>query len=187
MQMRWYVLIASVSLIQIAAVQAQAPASAKSQAAPPQVERGRELFLKSSKGEPCANCHAIAGIGTAVGPDLKPLAAVVGSHGLVKTIEMQQTEYVQLVTTADGKTWPGIQKQKQGDELQIYDLDQTPPVLRKLNASEVKSMTRNDKWKHPPTAAGYTSQELADIIGFLKYAANGARTEIKIEDVEDPK
>jgi len=112
---------------------------------------------------------------------------VVGSHGLVKTIQMQSTEYVQDVKTADGKSFSGIQKQKQGDELQIWDMSQTPPVLRTLAAKDVTSMTRETKWKHPPTAAGYTSQELADIIGFLKWAATGSKTEVKIEDVEDPK
>jgi hypothetical protein len=35
--------------------------------------------------------------------------------------------------------------------------------------------------------AGYTSQELADIIGYLKFVATGSRKEIKIEDVEDAK
>jgi cytochrome c2 len=200
MQRRWFVLIVPVLIVHVAAAQTKAPAPAKAAASakavaepakapavPPQAERGRELFLKSPKGVACASCHSIAGIGTAVGPDLKPLAAVVGSHGLVKTIQMQQTEYVQLVTTADGKTWPGIQKQKQGDVLEIWDLEENPPVLKKLTAADVKSMVRNDKWKHPPTSAGYTSQELADIIGFLKFAASGSRTEIKIEDVEDAK
>ena len=154
---------------------------------PAQVQRGQELFEKSPKGIACATCHKVKGIGTAVAPDLLTLAGVVGSHGLVKTIQMASTEYVQDVKTADGKNFPGIQKQKQGEELQIWDLGQTPPVLRILASKDVTSMVRETKWKHPPTSAGYTSQELADIIGFLKYSANGAKTEIKIEDVEDPK
>ncbi len=152
-----------------------------------QVKRGQELFEKSPKGVACATCHKMKNIGAAVGPDLSKLASVVGSHGLVKTIQMQSTEYVQEVKTADGKTFPGIQKEKQGDQLQIWDLSQTPPALRTFDSKEVTSMTRETKWKHPPTSAGYTSQELADIIGFLKWASTGARTEIKIGDVEDPK
>lgn len=154
---------------------------------PAQVQRGQELFEKSPKGVACANCHKVKSIGTAVGPDLLTLAGVVGSHGLVKTIQMQTTEYVQTVKTADGKVFPGIQKQKQGEELQIWDLSQMPPVLKTLASKDVTSMARETKWKHPPTTAGYNSQELADIIGFLKFLANGSKTEIKIEDVEDPK
>jgi mono/diheme cytochrome c family protein len=171
-------IVSALALQQVASAQDRRPA---------QVRRGQELFEKSPKGVACANCHKVKDIGTAVAPDLLVLASVVGSHGLVKTIQMQSTEYVQEVKTADGKAFPGIQKQKQGDELQIWDLSQMPPVLMKLTSKEVTSITRDTKWKHPPTSAGYTSQELADIIGFLKWSANGARTEIKVEDVEDQK
>jgi hypothetical protein len=154
--------------------------------APPQAERGKELFLKSPKGVACGTCHTIEGVGTAVGPDLKQLSAVVGSHGLVKTIQMQSTAYVQQVKTAS-ETFPGIQKQKQGEELEIWDLSKNPPELRKFASKDVTSMTTDHKWKHPPTTADYTSQELADIIGYLKFVATGSRKEIKIEDVEDAK
>lgn len=153
---------------------------------PPQAQRGKELFLKSPKGVACGTCHTIEGVGAAVGPDLKQLSAVVGSHGLVKTIQMQSTAYVQQVKTA-AETFPGIQKQKQGEELEIWDLSKSPPELRKFASKDVTSMTGDHKWKHPPTEAGYTSQELADIIGYLKFAATGSRKEIKIEDVEDAK
>jgi cytochrome c551/c552 len=155
--------------------------------APAQAERGKELFLKSPKGVACGTCHTIEGVGTAVGPDLKQLSAVVGSHGLVKTIQMQSTAYVQQVKTSADESFPGIQKQKQGEELQIWDLGKNPPELRKFASKDVTSMTTDHKWKHPPTSADYTSQELADIIGYLKFVATGSRKEIKIEDVEDPK
>jgi len=62
-------------------------------------------------------------------------------------------------------------------------LSEIPPVLRKLSSSEIISMEPNDKWKHPPTSAGYTSQELADIIAFLKWSATGSRTEVKESDL----
>lgn len=154
---------------------------------PPQAQRGKELFQKSPKGVACATCHTLGGIGTAVGPDLKNISSVVGSHGLVKTMQMQSTAYVQLVKLAAGESFPGIQKQKQGEELEIWDLSKNPPELRKLASKEVTSMTGDHKWKHPAAAADYTSQELADIIGFLKFASTGSRKELKVEDVEDAK
>ena len=176
----------SIPIFTIASALAFGVASAQN-APPAQAQRGQALFEKSPKGVACATCHKIKSIGAAVAPDLTTLATVVGSHGLVKTIQIQSTEYVQEVKTADGKTFPGIQKQKKGDELQIWNLGETPPVLLTLQSKDVTSMTRDTKWKHPPTAAGYTSQELADIIGFMKWAATGAKTEIKIADVEDAK
>jgi hypothetical protein len=45
-------------------------------------------------------------------------------------------------------------------------------------------MTQNLIWKHPPASAGYTSHELADLIGFLKWAATGSQKEIKVADIE---
>ncbi len=160
------------------------PAAAQTKAMPKQVERGRELFLKSPKGTACGTCHSIAGVGNAIGPDLRTLASVVPPRGMVAAIQMTMTERVQEVKTASGETFAGLQKSKQGDEFEIWDLDQKPPVLRKLAAKDVESMNRNTKWKHPPATVEYTSQELADIIAFLKWAANGQTKEIKPDDVE---
>jgi hypothetical protein len=153
---------------------------------PAQVQRGRELFTNSPKGLPCGTCHSLAGVGTAVGPDLTTLASVVGSHGLVMSIRMTMTAYVQEVKTSSA-TFPGMLKQKQGDEIEIWDLSQTPPALRKFASKDVLSMKGNQTWKHPPASAGYTWPELADLVGFLKWAATGSTKEIKIEDVEDAK
>jgi len=148
-----------------------------------QTKRGRDLFLKSPKGTACATCHSMAGIGTAVGPNLKTLTSLATPRGLVSAIQMQMTENVQQVKTASG-TFPGIQKQKQGDEIQIWDLSANPPELRTFTSKDIVSMTRDDKWKHPPASADYTSQELADIIGFLKWATNGSTKEIKAAEIE---
>ena len=151
-----------------------------------QVQRGRELFEKTPKGIPCGTCHSLAGVGTAVGPDLKTIASVVGSHGIVMSIRMTMTAYVQEVQTKDAK-FPGMLKQKDGDQMQIWDLSKTPPELRTLASKDVVSMKGNQTWKHPPATVEYTPQELADLIGFLKWAATGSTKEIKIEDVEDAK
>lgn len=150
---------------------------------PAQAARGKELFQKSEKGIPCGTCHTLGGIGTAVGPDLKKLASLAMPRGLVMAMQMTVTEYVQEVKVK-GASFSGIQKQKTGDDVEIWDLSQLPPTLRKITSKEILSMTRNDKWKHPPASAGYTSKELADLIGWLKWASMGSRKEIKISDIE---
>jgi cytochrome c553 len=149
----------------------------------PQTQKGHDLFVKSPKGIACGTCHTMAGVGTAVGPDLARMASLATPRGLVQVIQMESTENVQEVKTAAG-TFPGIQKQKQGDEFEIWDLSQTPPALRKLTSKDIVSMNRDQHWKHPPSTAGYTSQELADIIGFLKWAATGSQKVIKAADLE---
>jgi cytochrome c2 len=148
-----------------------------------QAQRGRDLFVSSPKGIPCGTCHFMDGIGNSVGPDLSKLAAVVGPRGLVMTIKMSMTAYVQDVKTPTGN-FPGIQKEKNGETLQIWDLSKTPPVLRSLTSSEITSMKQNEKWKHPPSEAGYTSQEMADIIAFLKWASNGSQKTVTPDEVE---
>jgi mono/diheme cytochrome c family protein len=164
---------------------ANSPLAIAQEKQPPtaQTRRGRDLFLKSPKGIACGTCHTMAGVGTAVGPDLARMASLATPRGLVTVIQMESTENVQDIKTAAG-TFPGIQKQKQGDEFEIWDLSQTPPVLRKLTSKEVLSMNRDQHWKHPPTQAGYSSQELADIVGFLRWAASGSQKEIKAADIE---
>jgi len=143
----------------------------------PQAQRGQTLFQKSPKGVACGTCHTLGGIGTAVGPDLSRLASAATPRGLVMAIEMTMTAYVQQVKTASGE-FPGIQKLKGCDTLEIWDLSKLPPTLRTFPAADVRSMRDNEKWVHPPTAAHYNAQELADIIGFLKFASTGLQKEV---------
>ena len=148
-----------------------------------QIERGRQWFLHSSKGTACATCHALEGNGTAVGPDLTRLASVIGPRGLVMTIQMTVTAYVQDVELRNGRHFPGIQKQKVGDVLEIYDLSKTPAVLLSVKAADVASMKANTKWTHPPASAGYTDAELADIIAYLKFVSTGVDKEVAVGDL----
>ncbi len=46
-------------------------------------------------------------------------------------------------------------------------------------------MDRDTVWRHPPALVDYNAQELADIIGFLRWAATGSQKEIKPSEVED--
>ena len=151
-----------------------------------QVQRGQNLFLNSTKGTACGTCHSLAGVGTAVGPDLKTLGSAVGPHGIVMAMHMTMTAYVQEANLASGINYPGMLKGKQGDEMEIWDLSQTPPVLRKVPAKEV-TMKTNTTWKHPPAVTEYTSQEIADMVAFIKWASTGSTKVVKVEDVEDAK
>jgi putative heme-binding domain-containing protein len=148
-----------------------------------QIDRGRDLFLHSSKGLACATCHSLEGRGVAVGPDLTRLAGVIGPRGLVMTIQMSMTAYVQQIELRNGRSFPGIQKEKEGDLLTIFDLSQTPAVERKVKSGDVASMKPNSKWTHPPASAGYTDQELADIVAYLKFVATGAVKEVGVNEL----
>jgi len=148
-----------------------------------QVDRGHHFFLESPKGLPCATCHSINGEGRATGPDLTRLASVISPRGLMKTIEMTRTVYVQEVQTADGRTFPAIQQGIAGNMVRMWDLSRTPPVLLELKLGDIVSMKENKMWRHPPASAGYTQQELADIIGFLRNAATGDQRDVMPDDL----
>jgi hypothetical protein len=161
-------------------------ALAQDNAAPtPQIERGRELFTNAKKGVACKTCHSLAGIGTAIGPDLTTLAANGSVHSIVMTMHMTMTEHVYRIKTAVA-SFPGILKEKKGTLVEYYDLSLIPPVLRTLSANQIISAERDEKWRHPPALANYSAQELADVIGFLKFATTGSQQDIAAADI-DPK
>jgi hypothetical protein len=59
-----------------------------------------------------------------------------------------------------------------------------PPEMRKVEQADIESMKNNETWKHPPLTRGYTPQETADIIAYVKYAGNGERKKVDPEDVK---
>ena len=175
--MRKALYVVVISALSLPAVQAQ------DKAAPtPQIERGRELFTNAKKGVACKTCHSLAGIGTAIGPDLRNMASNGSVHSIVMTMHMTMTEHVYRIKTA-ASGFPGILHQKLGDKVEYYDLSQIPPVLRTLYSNQIISAERDDKWRHPPAMANYSAQELADVISFLKFAATGSQEEIVAGDV----
>ena len=149
-----------------------------------QIQRGRDFFANASKGTPCGTCHRMADVGTAVGPDLTTMGSFGTPHVIVSTMKMAMTTYVQKFKTAGG-TFPGMIKEKKAGQAQIYDLSQTPPALRTFTEKEIYAVDRDQEWKHPPASVSYSRQELADLIGFLRWAATGAQKEVKPEEVAD--
>ena len=148
-----------------------------------QIQRGKDLFLNSPKGTACGTCHQLGGVGTPIGPDLTKLASVVGPRGIVSTIQMSMTAYVQEYKIKDLGTFPGIQKEGSGGT-QIYDLSKNPPELHSIAQGDIQSQHQNEKWRHPPATAGYSNQELADLVSWLKYCATGSTKEVKSSELE---
>jgi mono/diheme cytochrome c family protein len=170
-------LVLSIPAFSVAAADLKQPPTA-------QIQRGHDFFMKTQKGTACSTCHQMAGEGTAVGPDLTTMGSMGTVHVIVLTMRMSMTNYVQSFKTAAG-TFPGMLKEKQPDQSEIWDLSQTPPALRKLPNSQILSVQRDQTWKHPPASVEYTPQELADLIGFLRWAATGSVKEVKASEAAD--
>ena len=45
-------------------------------------------------------------------------------------------------------------------------------------------MGSNDVWKHPPAASKISSERLADIVAYIKYAATGSKKAVDPADVQ---
>jgi putative heme-binding domain-containing protein len=150
-------------------------------AADKQIERGQTLFL-AEKG--CGTCHALKGKGTAVGPDLRGLGKV-GVRALVTAIRASRTEYVETIKLKGGDAFPGMKvASADATELQYYDLSKTPPELKKFAPADVQSKTDNASWKHPPAVGGYTNEQIADIVAYIRWAATGSRKTVEASEVE---
>jgi len=142
---------------------------------PTQIERGEALFFGSAHA--CGGCHALKGKGTAVGPDLRDVARL-SPHGIALTIKSTVTQYVQVVKLKDGRTFPSMPAK--GD--QLYDLSKTPPEPVQAPAADVSTQPNNG-WKHPPSTQTFTSQELADIVAYIRFAGANNRGPVSPDDM----
>lgn len=140
-----------------------------------QAKRGQELFRTSAKGA-CSNCHQMEGVGTPAGPDLSKTAAVLPPRALAMAIKATMTVYVVEAKPKGGTPFPAM-KTEAGD---FWDLSKNPPELKKFAKGEIET-AGNTKWKHPPESAGYSVEQLADVIAYLRCVAAGDRKTVDPE------
>ena len=145
--------------------------------APEQAQRGREVFVEKK----CGTCHRFDGQGTAIAPDLKAIASL-SPRAIAIAIRSTRTQSVISVTLKTGETFFGMRAGAEGDGMQVYDLTKDPPVLRKLTAAEIDSTKDNDAWKHPPATTEMSAQQLADVIGYIRWI--GARDKKVVDPAE---
>ncbi len=164
---------------------AMAPALAPaSDAKPPaQAARGQAMFFDENVVMRCGGCHSLAGKGTAVGPDISRLARL-NARAIAMAIRATRTQYVQVIKLKAGGEFPGMPAAKDTGTLRYYDVSSTPPALRTLEQKDVASIGDNATWKHPPESAGYTAQQLADVIAYIKWASYGDTKGVNPDDIE---
>lgn len=149
---------------------------------PEQAKRGQELFFKTAKGLPCATCHQMEGKGGLAGPDLKNIA-VATPRGLAIAILATRTSYVQQLELKNGKRFTVIQHEEGPDGVIYYDLSVKPPAEMKVKKSEIARLRDNATWKHPPESVGYSNEELADVIAYIKFVARGSTDPVNPADM----
>ena len=134
---------------------------------PPQAGRGYDLFFDASRDTRCGVCHAIAGRGITIGPDL------ANSPGIPAGIRATNSRHVLTAKLKDGESFPALLAGQERDRTKLYDLSVPPPVLRTLDRSEIESLTPNPNWSHRQIVASYTPAQLEDITTYIRWAITG--------------
>ena len=128
--------------------------------------RGEAVFRRAEQG--CFKCHAIAGAGGRVGPDLVSIGASAQVDYLVESI-LQPTakikeNYHSLVVVADGRITSGIRVRETDKELVLRDVEDREVAIP-LEAVEEKK--EGGSLMPVGLADTLTRSELVDLVRFL--------------------
>lgn len=145
---------------QLPAAGAGASASAE---LPAEAKRGRALFFDADRGvNRCGTCHALDGMGIAVGPNLASgarYAAAAMRTGKPATVRQ---------ATVKGESFPALVVQRSASAVRVYDLGAIPPPLRTLAPGDV-SFGPAAGWSHANVVKNYSDAELAAIASWLDH------------------
>ena len=139
-------------------------------------KRGRALFFDLTNEKRCAVCHRIGSRGAAIGPELTAAALKKTAVELRRDITDPGVEVAQgfeqtIVTATDGNRAAGIQKDRSGERIQIYDTASLPPPLRTFYKDQIKSVAHRSASSMPGGYSEmYSSEELDAIVAFLQSA-----------------
>lgn len=145
-----------------------AASASKPAAAPPaprlsrEAAAGRELFFDSARMPGCSACHAVAGMGAAIGP------ALTGDN--VGKVPAATTARVQTAFIEGEAPFPALVVESAAGLVRLYDFGARLPVLRTLIRSDVR-LEPGSSWHHSAAAARYTEAELRSIAGYVRSVA----------------
>jgi putative heme-binding domain-containing protein len=131
--------------------------------------RGARLFL-DARGLGCVKCHAVAGKGGNVGPDLAGLAAKYDRAEIITSVlepsKRIATGYQPvLIATTRGKVLTGLVREETADHLDLVDADGKVVRVKKADVDE----RRVSDVSIMPVGLVDTlrPEEFADLIGYL--------------------
>lgn len=128
---------------------------------PPEAQEGRKLFFDSTRAVRCSACHALGGLGAAVGPNL------------ARSKEPALPAETRLVGTASlraGDSFPALIVEKTATVVRLYDLSADFPVLRSFAPSELARWSPRTAWRHAVVSRSYSASELNTILSFVRWS-----------------
>jgi mono/diheme cytochrome c family protein len=147
------------------------PAAIPSFNGPPQAGQGHALFFDPPRNH-CGVCHAVGGRGIAIGPDLTTFPVKAAAE-LTSQIRATRSRHVLTAKLASGEEFPALLAEQNANQVRLYDLTITPPVLRTFARRAVVSLAQNVAWRHEDFVNDYSAAELEDIVVYLRWAATG--------------
>jgi putative heme-binding domain-containing protein len=129
--------------------------------------RGERHFRSATLG--CTRCHAVAGAGGTLGPDLAAIGATAQpdflvEHLLLPTKSVKEGFTAFEVLTQDGDAYSGIRVRENPQEIVLRDANTEEIVIRK---SKIKRQKDIRTLMPLGLTDGLTDPELADLVRFL--------------------
>lgn len=131
--------------------------------------RGKKIFNKSSAAN-CKQCHAIAGFGGSLGPDLGNIGKKYERGALLETIldpsKAIAPEFIPYVLeTTTGQVYAGFIVERTADHLLIKDVKSRDI---RVEAAEIEALVPQKKSLMPELVLSeITAQDAADLLAFL--------------------
>jgi mono/diheme cytochrome c family protein len=135
-------------------------------ALPAEARRGKDLFFNAVGGTRCSTCHAVDGMGVAIGPNLA--ASPPQSGAAIANVKPRHVEQAD----AQGDRFPALLVEKKGGWTKVFDLTVAPPVLRTFADQDIR-LTRAE-WSHGAAITAYSRVDLEAVAGYLKWLASRA-------------
>jgi putative heme-binding domain-containing protein len=132
-------------------------------------QRGRTVFFSSKAA--CATCHAIAGDGGAIGPDLTKVGAIRSGRDILESILFPSSTFAQgyqsfTITRSDGQELQGLIARELPDGILLRDASGADTAIRR---ELIREMTPGTVSLMPSgLEQAMSRQEFADLLGFLQ-------------------
>ena len=139
---------------------------------------GQRVFWDAA-GVACIRCHAVAGQGSSLGPDMTAIGAQFGRRELIENVlypsrSVREGYQQVLIETKDGESLGGIVRSETAEAVTLVDaLGQLHPVAK---SSIVHRETSPLSLMPEGLQSGLTREQFADLIGFLESRRTDPRT-----------
>jgi putative heme-binding domain-containing protein len=132
-------------------------------------ERGRAVFFSTRTA--CSTCHAIAGEGGTIGPDLTKVGAIRAGRDILESILFPSSTFVQgyqssTVTMHGGEELQGIVARQTADGIFLRDASGTETPIRREQILELRPSTVS--LMPSSLEQAITREEFADLLAYLQ-------------------